>query len=108
MSLNLTATQIEILSKVLESRDEQFVPPPTNYQISVWLLLLMQALGKATNSLINESDSETFHDDLISLCACCLGALEDYYEGTQDLSLNDVYCSIDYLKEQGEVIKEQG
>lgn len=105
MSLNLTATQIEILSKVLESKSEQFVPAPTNYQVNIWLLLLMQALGKAINSLINESDSESFHNDLISLCACCLGALEDYYEGTQNLSLNDVYCSIDYLKEQGEIIE---
>lgn len=108
MSLSLTATQVEILSKVLESRNDQFIPAPTNYQASVWLTLVMQGLGKVTNSLINESDSEAFYEDLISLCACTLGALEDYHLGTQDMSLDSLLCSIDYLKEQGEVIKEQG
>jgi len=99
--MNLTDIQTTILEKILVSKDEQFVPPPTNYQANVWLTLLMQSLGNVTNSLINDSESNKYHDNLLALGACVIGALEDYYEGTQDLSLDSLYCSIDYLKEQG-------
>ena len=78
--MNLTPTQTTILEKILVSKDEQFVPPPTNYQANVWLTLLMQSLGNVSNSLINDSESNNYHDDLIALGACVLSVLEDYYE----------------------------
>jgi hypothetical protein len=102
--MNLTDTQSIIVEKVLESRNEQFVAPPTNYQASVWLTLLINSLGNVSNSLINLNESNTYHDELINLGGCVLGALEDYYEGRQDLSLDSLYCSVDYLKEQEGVV----
>ena len=104
IGLNITLIQKEILNKVLESRNEQFVPPPTNYQANVWLTLLINSLGNVSNSLINLNEGATYHDELIALGACVLGALEDYYEGTQDLSLDSLYCAVDYLKEQEGVV----
>lgn len=102
--MNFTDTQSVILEKVLDSRNEQFVTPPTNYQASVWLTLLINSLGNVSNSLINLNESNTYHDELIALGACVLGALEDYYEGRQDLSLDSLYCAVDYLKEQEGVV----
>ena len=102
--MNLTDTQSIIVEKVLESRNEQFVSPPTNYQANVWLTLLINSLGNVSNSLINLNDSSTYHDELVNLGACVLGALEDYYEGMQDLSLDNLYCAVDYKKEQEGVV----